>query len=67
MANKMDQKLVSSERHELKYFRTWGVSADTVRLAKDQIGPSRTRIMAWLVLYGWIKGKYLEKFEKMIA
>lgn len=62
-----DSKLVSNEDHELDYFkRRWGVGRKTVRQAKNAVGPSRRKIMAWLVLHDKIDETYLFEFDNIV-
>lgn len=62
---KMDAKLVSNEDHELDYFkRAYGVGRKVTRQAKNAVGPSRRKILAWLILNDKIETKYLEQFDK---
>lgn len=63
----MDRKLVSNQRHEISYFKThWGVPAKEVRAAKAEVGISRVKIMAWLILHDKIADGYLIKFDNIL-
>lgn len=51
-ARKMDRKLVSSEKHEIKYLaKKLGVSQKLIRLARDNVGRSRVKVTAFVQGY----------------
>lgn len=65
---KQDRKLVSNQAHELAYMKEkWGVSRRTVQAAKKEVGRSRVKIIAWLILHDLIEDIYLVRFEKIVA
>lgn len=62
-----DRKRVSNEDHELDYFkRRWGVGRTVVREAKNAVGVSRRKIMAWLILHDKIDEGYLTDFDNIV-
>jgi hypothetical protein len=51
-AHKMDRKLLSSEKHEIKYLATkLRVPQKMVRLAHAKVGRSRMKVTAFIVGY----------------
>lgn len=63
---KQDRRLVSSQPHEFAHMKErWGVSRRVVQAAKKAVGPSRIKIVAWLIVNDLIEDAYLVKFEKI--
>lgn len=62
-----DAKLVSNQDHELDYIKQrWGVSRKVARQAKNAVGVSRRKIMAWLILHDKIDDAYLNDFDDIL-